>query len=67
MGRPRTCWGRWGADPKKRLEFAIKQIQRVRSGVPNVNDANAETQYEPLKKYSIDLDREGASRASSIW
>ncbi len=42
-----------GADRKK-IEQAIKQI-RESSGVQNVNDANAETQYEALKKYSIDL------------
>jgi ATP-dependent Clp protease ATP-binding subunit ClpB len=42
-----------GADRKK-IEQAIKQI-RESSGVQSVNDANAETQYEALKKYSIDL------------
>ena len=42
-----------GADRKK-IEQAVKQI-REQSGVQNVNDANAETQYEALKKYSIDL------------
>jgi ATP-dependent Clp protease ATP-binding subunit ClpB len=42
-----------GADRKK-IEQAIKQI-RESSGVQNVNDPNAETQYEALKKYGIDL------------
>ncbi len=42
-----------GADRKK-IEQAVKQI-REQSGVQGVNDANAETQYEALKKYSIDL------------
>ncbi len=42
-----------GAD-RKRLEQAIKQI-RESSGVQNVTDQNAESQYEALKKYSIDL------------
>ena len=42
-----------GAD-KKKIEAAIKQIREA-SGVQNVNDPNAETQYEALKKYSVDL------------
>jgi ATP-dependent Clp protease ATP-binding subunit ClpB len=42
-----------GADRKK-IEQAIKQI-RESSGVQNVNDQNAESQFEALKKYSIDL------------
>lgn len=42
-----------GAD-RARLEQAIKQV-RAQSGVSNVNDASAESQYEALKKYSIDL------------
>ena len=42
-----------GADRKK-IEQAIKQIREA-SGVQNVNDPNAETQYEALKKYSVDL------------
>ncbi|MCC6321826.1 MAG: AAA family ATPase [Phycisphaerales bacterium] len=43
-----------GGIDRKRLELAVKQI-RESSGVQNVNDQNAETQYEALKKYSIDL------------
>ncbi len=39
---------------RKRLELAIQQI-RQSSGVSNVNDPNAETQYEALKKYGVDL------------
>ncbi len=42
-----------GAD-RGRIEQAIKQI-RSASGVQNVTDAGAESQYEALKKYSIDL------------
>jgi ATP-dependent Clp protease ATP-binding subunit ClpB len=42
-----------GAD-RKRIEEAIRKIREA-SGVQNVNDAGAETQYEALKKYSIDL------------
>ena len=42
-----------GAD-RARIEKAIKQIREA-SGVSNVNDAEAESQYEALKKYSIDL------------
>jgi len=42
-----------GAD-RKHLEQAIKQI-RESSGVKTVNDQNAETQFEALKKYGIDL------------
>ncbi|MBY0313528.1 MAG: AAA family ATPase [Phycisphaerales bacterium] len=42
-----------GADRGK-IEKAVKQI-REQSGVQNVNDPNAETQYEALKKYSTDL------------
>jgi ATP-dependent Clp protease ATP-binding subunit ClpB len=42
-----------GAD-RKRLEQAIKQVREA-SGVQNVTDQNAESQYEALKKYSIDL------------
>jgi len=39
---------------KSRLEEAIKAI-RAASGVTNVGDANAESGFEALKKYSIDL------------
>ena len=42
-----------GAD-YKRLERAIGQIREA-SGVQNVTDQNAETTYEALKKYGIDL------------
>jgi len=42
-----------GAD-HTRIEQAIKQI-RESSGVQNVNDQNAESSFEALKKYSIDL------------
>jgi ATP-dependent Clp protease ATP-binding subunit ClpB len=36
------------------LEAAVKQI-RASSGVSNVTDQNAESNYEALKKYAIDL------------
>jgi len=39
---------------KKRIERAIRQI-RESSGVTNVTDAGAESTYEALKKYGIDL------------
>jgi len=39
---------------KARLEKAIKEI-RAASGVTNVSDENAESTYEALKKYAIDL------------
>ena len=42
-----------GADRGK-IEQAIRQI-REQSGVGGVNDPGAESQYEALKKYSIDL------------
>jgi len=43
-----------GGANRKSLEAAIKQVREA-SGVQNVTDQNAETQYEALKKYSIDL------------
>ncbi|MBL8759209.1 MAG: AAA family ATPase [Phycisphaerae bacterium] len=42
-----------GAD-RKRLEAAVKAIRQA-SGVRNVSDPGAETQFEALKKYTIDL------------
>jgi ATP-dependent Clp protease ATP-binding subunit ClpB len=39
---------------RKRLEAAIKDI-RAASGVKNVTDAGAESNFEALKKYGIDL------------
>jgi ATP-dependent Clp protease ATP-binding subunit ClpB len=39
---------------RKRLEEAIKEI-RAASGVENVNDPGAESNFEALKKYGIDL------------
>ncbi|CAG0961979.1 Chaperone protein ClpB [Phycisphaerales bacterium] len=39
---------------KARLEQAVKAI-RAASGVTNVNDPNAESTFESLKKYAIDL------------
>jgi ATP-dependent Clp protease ATP-binding subunit ClpB len=42
------------ATDRKHVERAIKSI-RERSGVKNVNDANAESGYDALKKYAIDL------------
>ncbi|MBY0261643.1 MAG: AAA family ATPase, partial [Phycisphaerales bacterium] len=42
-----------GADRGK-IEKAVRQI-REQSGVGSVNDPGAETQYEALKKYSVDL------------
>ncbi|GMV25269.1 MAG: chaperone protein ClpB [Phycisphaerae bacterium] len=39
---------------RKRLEAAIKEI-RAASGVKNVTDAGAESNFEALKKYGIDL------------
>ncbi len=39
---------------RKKLEAAIKSI-RAASGVQNVNDPNAESSFEALKKYAIDL------------
>ncbi|MCA9284168.1 MAG: AAA family ATPase, partial [Phycisphaerales bacterium] len=42
-----------GAEHKRLLE-AVKQIRKA-SGVENVNDPNAESGYEALKKYGVDL------------
>ncbi len=42
-----------GAD-RKQLEKSIKEL-RAASGVDSVNDPNAESTYEALKKYGIDL------------
>jgi ATP-dependent Clp protease ATP-binding subunit ClpB len=42
-----------GLDKKKILD-AVKQIRET-SGVQNVTDASAETNFEALKKYAIDL------------
>ena len=42
-----------GVDRRK-IEEAVKQI-RANSGVSNVNDPNAETSFEALKKYGVDL------------
>ncbi|MCC6428056.1 MAG: AAA family ATPase [Phycisphaerales bacterium] len=39
---------------RKRLEAAIREIRKA-SGVTNVTDANAESNFEALKKYGIDL------------
>ncbi|MCC6229445.1 MAG: AAA family ATPase [Phycisphaerales bacterium] len=39
---------------RKKLEAAIRAI-RSASGVQNVNDPNAESSFEALKKYAIDL------------
>jgi ATP-dependent Clp protease ATP-binding subunit ClpB len=39
---------------RRHLERAIKEI-RAASGVENVNDAGAESNFEALKKYGIDL------------
>jgi ATP-dependent Clp protease ATP-binding subunit ClpB len=39
---------------RRRVEDAIKQI-RQSSGVSNITDQNAETSFEALKKYGIDL------------
>ena len=44
-----TC----GAD-RKAVSAAIEEI-RAASGVTNINDANAESTFEALKKYAIDL------------
>jgi ATP-dependent Clp protease ATP-binding subunit ClpB len=43
-----------GAVDRKRIEDAVRAIREA-SGVQNVNDPGAETQFEALKKYSIDL------------
>ncbi len=43
-----------GGLDKKKLEETIKAI-RAASGVTNVNDPGAESTYEALKKYAIDL------------
>ncbi len=43
-----------GGVTKKSLEAAVMQI-RAASGVQSVQDQNAESTYEALKKYSIDL------------
>jgi ATP-dependent Clp protease ATP-binding subunit ClpB len=48
-----------GADRKRLLE-AIKAL-RTASGVTNVNDRGAESTYEALKKYSIDLTEKAAA------
>ncbi len=39
---------------RKRLESAVKEIRKA-SGVTNVTDAGAESNFEALKKYGIDL------------
>jgi ATP-dependent Clp protease ATP-binding subunit ClpB len=43
-----------GGVTKKSLEAAVMQI-RAASGVQSVQDPNAESTYEALKKYSVDL------------
>ncbi len=53
-GPAKDALGTIGGINRKGLEGAIKQL-RAASGVQTVNDPNAETQYEALKKYSIDL------------
>ncbi|NRA56871.1 MAG: AAA family ATPase [Phycisphaerales bacterium] len=42
----------------KALEEAVAQIRQA-SGVNNVTDQNAETTYEALKKYAVDLTEKG--------
>ncbi|MFI4882219.1 MAG: Clp protease N-terminal domain-containing protein, partial [Phycisphaerales bacterium JB064] len=42
----------------KAIEDAVTQIRKA-SGVSNVTDQNAETTYEALKKYAIDLTEKG--------
>ena len=49
----RTVLESCGAD-RKSIAKAISEI-RTASGVTNVNDANAESTFEALKKYAIDL------------
>jgi ATP-dependent Clp protease ATP-binding subunit ClpB len=48
-----------GADRKRLLE-AIKALRKA-SGVSNVNDPGAESTYEALKKYGIDLTERAAN------
>jgi ATP-dependent Clp protease ATP-binding subunit ClpB len=52
-GKAKDILSTLGAD-KSRLEKAIKEIRAV-SGVQNITDPNAETSFEALKKYAIDL------------
>jgi ATP-dependent Clp protease ATP-binding subunit ClpB len=49
----RTILTTLGAD-KKRLEDAVKQIRKA-SGVSTIHDPDAETTFEALRKYAIDL------------
>ena len=42
----------------KAIEEAVQQVRKA-SGVQNVTDQNAETTYEALKKYAIDLTEKG--------
>ena len=52
-GSARAALDAVGADEKK-IRRAVEEIRKA-SGVTNVNDANAESSMEALKKYSIDL------------
>jgi ATP-dependent Clp protease ATP-binding subunit ClpB len=45
---------------KKSLEKAISEIRKT-SGITNVTDANAESTFEALKKYAIDLNERAAA------
>ncbi len=54
VGSAKDVLGTVGGADRKKIEAAVRQIREA-SGVTNVNDAGAETQYEALKKYSIDL------------
>ncbi len=53
-GSAKDVLGTVGGVDRKKLERAIKDIREA-SGVSNVTNAEAEGQYEALKKYTIDL------------
>jgi ATP-dependent Clp protease ATP-binding subunit ClpB len=53
-GQARDVLSTVGGADRARIEKAVRQI-REQSGVGSVNDPGAETQYEALRKYSIDL------------
>jgi ATP-dependent Clp protease ATP-binding subunit ClpB len=53
-GSPKDILQTVGGLTRRRLEDAIKDIRKS-SGVSTINDPNAESQYEALKKYAINL------------
>ena len=57
--RPARCSRSCGAE-RQNLDAAIDAIRKA-SGVTQVNDADAENNFEALKKYAIDLNERAAA------